>query len=139
MLFKKFKMAGVNSQRVTTRSRKTTTACDISETQMHKRLTRSSKNTPSDVGTSENGALSEMELEKKSKEAVVLRTKRKRRRIDSDSENDDKEDEITEAKVQFLTYLFTLLCMIFREPPEIDGEPENFCLFVFKDVRAKIF
>lgn len=65
---------------------------------MHERLTRSSKNTPSDVGTSENGALSEMKLEKKNKEAVVLRTKRKRRRIDSDSENDDKEDEITEAK-----------------------------------------
>ena len=76
---------------------------------MHERATRSSKDTSSDVGKSENGALSEMELEEKNKDAVARRTKRNRR-IDSDSEDDDKEEEKTKTKVQFLTYLFTLLC-----------------------------
>ncbi|KAM7440728.1 hypothetical protein ABFA07_010124 [Porites harrisoni] len=90
-------MAGVNNERVTTRSSKIRTLGEISPNRLSgERLNRSRKATSSNAGNEEDGSTSRMKLGERS-DAAVARTTRKRRKI-IDSVSEDEDGETTKSK-----------------------------------------
>ena len=97
-------MAGVNNERVTTRSSKIRAPGEISRNRLSReRLSRSRKATFSTVGNEENGSSSRMKLGERS-DATVARATRKRRKI-LDSASEDEDGETTKPKVSFAVNL----------------------------------
>lgn len=93
-------MAGVNNERVTTRSSKIRTLGEISPNRLSgERLNRSRKATSSNAGNEEDGSTSRMKLGERS-DAAVARTTRKRRKI-IDSVSEDEDGKTTKSKVSF--------------------------------------
>ena len=93
-------MAGVNNERVTTRSSKIRTLGEISPNRLSgERLNCSRKATSSTVGNEEDGSTSRMKLGERS-DTAVARTTRKRRKI-IDSVSEDEDGETTKTKVSF--------------------------------------
>lgn len=93
-------MAGVNNERVTTRSSKIRALGEISPNRLSGgRLNRSRKTTSSTVGNEEDGSTLRMKLGERS-DTAVARTTRKRRKI-IDSVSEDEDGETTTTKVSF--------------------------------------
>lgn len=95
-------MAGVNNERVTTRSSKIRTLGEISPNRLSgERLNRSRKATSSNAGNEEDGSTSRMKLGERSDAAVARTTRKRRKIIDTDSVSEDEDGETTKSKVSF--------------------------------------